>query len=113
MKTTKRTEYTCLACKHVKIIKKYTDDYEELTDCIVKCCAPNAAINQAFSAKYFYCIEYKGFGELTEKEIQAERDFLLEKYDDAELKKYAKTYIDKKDRKDFIARKRAERVKNY
>jgi hypothetical protein len=117
-KITRRTdEYKCLACKYAQDLKLYNvckvnnekgKEVETFDDAVISCGAPNACVKGRFSAKYFFCTEYKGFSELKPEELQNIVDKQQKIYSDEALKEYAKKYICKKDRKEFIETKQAE-----
>ena len=96
-KTTKKTEYHCLKCKFC----------EQLTEqaywgCKVKCKASNSAFMDEFNAKDFYCIEYKGFNEMSKDEIDSIVKHENKKRALKEYKKYCNTYYTKPQAKEMI-----------
>lgn len=90
-KTTKKTEHACLECKFCKIIKKMNKDV------FVECLAENKCISGEFNSKYFYCVEYKGFNELSDYDIEKMQE--KKRFEDSkrEFRKYLNKYYTKKE----------------
>ena len=98
-KTTKRTQGHCLKCKHHKEICKVSG-----VGTLVECIAPNKCMMTSFNANDFYCVEYKGYNEMT----QSEKDALAKKiWQEKSLKDY-REYV-----KSYPKKFRAQMIKEY
>ena len=93
-KTTKKTEYFCLKCKYCEQLTE-----KDYWGCKVRCKAPNSAFINDFNAKDNYCIEYKGFNEMSKNELDGIIKHEAKKRALKEYKKYANTYYTKADAK--------------
>ncbi len=104
-RTTKRTKYKCLECKHVK-----PDTYKvQKWGCMVECNAPNRCLTSRFNAKDFYCIEYKGFNDMTESDKENIRREVMNDWFDERFKEHAKKYYPKAQAKKMIDERRQQR----
>lgn len=95
--TTKKTEFTCLNCKHFDKKSDKTDK-----SCYGECTAPKKVLFGEFNAKDYYCIEYRGFGEISQSEINDIVQKQREKYAKKEYERYVKTYYSKEDAKRIL-----------
>lgn len=91
-KTTKKTVNKCKECKFV------LDNGESL----VECTAPNKCFMGKSDARYFYCLEYEGFNELSFSKIEKLKNKILDKQDEVNYKEYVRKYHPKKEAKRLI-----------
>lgn len=105
-KTTKNTEFKCLECKHVKAdsLKK------EKWGCMVECNAPNRCLTSKFNAKDYYCVEYKGFKDMSESEKENLHNKIMKEYSDSKFKEYVKKYYPKEQAKKMIEQRKNKNI---
>lgn len=97
-KTTRRTEYKCLKCKHIK-----PDTYKiESWGCMVECLAPNRCFMSKFNAKDYFCVEHKSLNEMSKSEQDRYRDKVQKDYQKKEFKLWAYKYHPKKQAKKLV-----------
>lgn len=69
-KTTKKTQYKCLTCKHCFVTENIYDERKKLIASMIDCQAENKPTPMIFNARDFYCVEYKMTSEQLEKARQ-------------------------------------------
>lgn len=97
-KTTQKSQYKCLNCKHCKKI----DAKIETWGCYVECVAENRCFQSSFNARDFYCQEYKGFNDMSAYEQNELREKLAKDYSKKAFKEYANKYYSKKQAQQMI-----------
>ena len=104
-KTTKKTQYKCLECPHIKpaIYKK------EFWGCRVECNAPNKCLIAPFNAKDYYCVEVKSLNEMSKAEQEKFRDKVKQDYADKEYRKWAKKFHTPEEAKELIKKRKESR----
>ena len=85
-KATKNTQGHCLNCKYCKVIRETI-----IGEKIVECTAENRCIFTEFNANHFYCVEMKGFGDMT----SGERSSLEAKFNKDYQMKMFREYVNK------------------
>ena len=97
-KTTKNTKGHCLKCKHCKVIRKTV-----LDESIVECTASNSCMITEFNANHFYCVEMKGFNDMTSNERQNIENKINADYQKKMFKEYVNKYYPKAQAQNMIA----------
>lgn len=99
-KTTKKTEYTCFNCKYVEAEKLERTYF----GCYVKCNAENKCFQGEFNAKDYYCVEHKGFQDMTEREKENYLKKVKQKEALAKYKECCSKYYTKEEAKLMVER---------
>lgn len=89
-KATKNTQGHCLKCKYCKVIRETI-----IGEKIVECTAENRCILTEFNANHFYCVEMKGFRDMTSDELydliaKGEKDYQTKMFREYVNKYYPK-----------------------
>lgn len=92
-KTTKKTKGYCLKCKF----------HKEITSVLIECTAENKCFQAPFNPNDFYCIEYKGFSDMSDKKINDLADEIYSDYLRKQYAEFAKKYYPRKTAKQMIA----------
>ena len=98
VKTTKKTQYKCLKCQHIKPGNYKLSPY----GCYVECMAPNRCFASEFNARDYTCQQHRSFREMSKSEIESIVEKQEKAYADKVFKEYAKKFYQKKQAREMI-----------
>ena len=97
-KCTKNTQEHCLKCKYCNVIRETV-----IGEKIVECTAENRCIVTEFNANHFYCVEMKGFSDMTSSERYSLEHKINTDYQKKMFKEYVNRYYPQEQARSMIA----------